>query len=134
DFEQIAAFADVHRRCSANPSLDAFSFVNVAAKEIFGPVSLDEIADGSASRMKSVIDPIERCVVRRGMADQDQPVDSCERLEALSELLLGVCAWCVKGGGPRIADPCELTSTRLDYLAMEIAEAKAGAKQIDLVG
>jgi hypothetical protein len=82
--EQVAALSDIPTLRASDGSLLAGSFVDVPAKEIKRLLAIDELADCLASEVLSFARAIERCALRRRMANQDQRIEAREFVEALS--------------------------------------------------
>src|SRR5579883_870405 len=70
--QQVPFPADVSRRGFADLHGLPFGLVDVAAKKMRRLNSLDEFAHGAAARMKAVVDPVERGVQGRRMANHNQ--------------------------------------------------------------
>src|SRR5271157_3968569 len=74
------------------------SLVNVAAKEVFGLVLVDELAYGMRSGVQAGADFIERGSVGRRMAHQHQRRQIRKRAEAFGDFGLTVLTGGVEGG------------------------------------
>ncbi len=128
----MSFFAHVAAACPAQFRFHPGRLVHVATKEILRLILLDEISDRRAPGVNAVAYTIERGVLGRTMADQNQGTQAGEWREALGYLCFAVLARRVKWRGTRIPQASEVVAARAQRLSVKVVKSKICAKPKDV--
>jgi CubicO group peptidase (beta-lactamase class C family) len=125
--QQPTLFADVHGLRFADRGAGSGGLVDMPAEEVFGLLAQQKIAHGRGAGMQARTDLVERCTLRRAMADEHQRREPSEGFQLARQLRLAVFAGSMEGRRIGIAQASDVIAAPLCVLLVEVVQAKVAA-------